>query len=33
MSRFVGILKSNPPTHIVNKNRPERCLTANNIFK
>jgi hypothetical protein len=33
MSRSVGILESTPSAHIVNKNRPKFCLTANNILQ
>ena len=33
VSRFVRVLESTPTTHIVNKNCPKLCVTANNVFQ
>jgi len=33
MSGFIGIVESTPATHIVNKNRPELCVTVKNVFQ
>jgi hypothetical protein len=33
MSGFIGIVESTPATHIVNKNRPELCVTVKDVFQ